>query len=116
MPFSPGPGLSSPDGLRLARKLLRPQLPHDLHDYILEGLCKAIDGEHVLAVIPTGGGKTGYLYGFILLLRALQRMSPPCTLLKKKFPSNPALVVVFPTKGLEEEMVRNGVILLFKCN
>ena len=35
MPFSPGPGLSSPDGLRLAQKLLRPQLPHDLHDYIL---------------------------------------------------------------------------------
>jgi hypothetical protein len=40
--------------------------------YILEGICKAIDGSHVLAVIKTGGGKTGYFYGYMLLLKALQ--------------------------------------------
>jgi hypothetical protein len=73
----PGPGLSTPEGLRLARQLLRPQLPHDVHDFILEGLCKAIDGIHVLSVLPTGAGKTGYFYGFILLLRALKKLSPP---------------------------------------
>ena len=99
-------GLSSPEGLRLARQLLCPQLPHDIHDYVLEGVCKAMDGVHVLAVAPTGGGKTGYFYGFILLLRALQKMNSPCPLLKKKYPVDPAMVIVFPTKGLEEEMVR----------
>lgn len=101
----PGPGLSTPEGLRLARHLLRPQLPHDIHDFILEGLCKAIDGIHILSVLPTGAGKTGYFYGFILLLRALRKLSPPCSLLKKKFPAKPVMVVIFPTKGLEEEMV-----------
>lgn len=103
---APGAGLSTPDGLRLARELLRPQLPHDIHDHILEGICKAIDGSHVLAVMKTGGGKTGYFYGFMLLLRALEQSPPALHLLKRKYPKNPAMVIVFPTKGLEEEMVR----------
>ena len=102
---SPGLGLSTPEGLWLARQLLRPQLPHDIHDHILEGVCKAIDGTHVLSVLPTGGGKSGYFYCFILLLWALCKLSPPCSLLKRKYPVNPVLIAVFPTKGLEEEMV-----------
>ncbi|KAF8971671.1 hypothetical protein BDZ97DRAFT_1913587 [Flammula alnicola] len=100
----PGPGLSTPEGLRLARQLLRPQLPHDIHDHIPEGVCKAIDGTHVLAVLPTGGGRSGYFYCYILLLRALRQLSPPCNLLKRKYPVNPVMIGVFPTKGLEEEM------------
>ena len=102
-------GLSNPEGMRLARKLLRPLLPHDIHhdDYILEGICKAVDGSHVLAVIKTGGGKTGYFYGYMLLLKALQ--TTPCPLpvshLKRVHPENPAMVLIFPTKGLQEEMV-----------
>ena len=67
-PVSPGPGLSTPEGLRLARQLLRPQLLHDIHDHILQGICQAIDSEHVLSVTPTARGKTGYFYGYILLL------------------------------------------------
>ena len=101
----PGAGLSTPEGLLLARQLLRPQLPHDIHDHILEGICKALDGIHVLAIMKTGEGKTGYFYGYILLLRALQELSPHCSLLKTNYPQNPAMVIVFPTKGLEEEMV-----------
>lgn len=107
-----GIGLSTPEGLQLSRKLLRPQLPHDIHDYILEGICKAIDGMHVLAVMRTGAGKTGYFYGYILLLRAILKMSPRCTLLKRRFPENPAMVIVFPTKGLEEEMVCYCVVVM----
>ena len=90
----------------MARRLLRPQLPHDIHDYILEGLCKAIDGIHVLSVLPTSAGKTGYFYGCILLLRALRQLSTPCPLLKKKYPAKPVMIGIFPTKGLEDEMVR----------
>ena len=77
MSLSVGTGLSNPEGLRLARELIRPQLPHDIHDYVLEGVCKAVDGIHVLAVAPTGGGKTGYFYGYILLLKALEKMQKP---------------------------------------
>ena len=50
MSISVGIGLSNSEGLQLARELIRPQLPHDLHDYVLESICKAVDGIHVLAV------------------------------------------------------------------
>ncbi|KAF8798687.1 P-loop containing nucleoside triphosphate hydrolase protein [Phlegmacium glaucopus] len=111
MSLSVGISLSNPEGLQLARELIRPQLPHDIHDYVLEGVCKAVDGIHVLAVAPTGGGKTGYFFGYILLLKALEKMSPPCAQLKRKFPQNPAMVIVFPTKGLEEEMEKKFLSL-----
>lgn len=100
-----GPGLSNPEGHALARQLLRPRLPHDLHDYIFEGICKAVDGIHALLVVRTGGGKTGLFYGYLLLLHALKELDTSCSLLKREFPQNPVVVVVYPTKGLEEEMV-----------
>jgi hypothetical protein len=105
MPNPSRPGLSNSDGHVLARQLLCPKLPHDLHDYVLEGLCKAVDGVDVLLVVRTGGGKTGIFYGYILLLLALKELESPCPLLKQKFPENPVMVIVYPTKGLEEEMV-----------
>ena len=51
--------MSNSDEYLLARQLIRPSLPHDLHDYVLEGLCKAVDGIYVLLVVRTEGGKTG---------------------------------------------------------
>ena len=53
----PGAGLSTPEGLLLAHELLCPQLPHDIHDHILEGICKALasDGLHVLAIMKMSG-------------------------------------------------------------
>ena len=79
----PGSGLRTPEGLRLAHwhQLLRSQLPHDIHDFVLEGLCKAIDGVHILSALPTDAGTTGNFYCFILPLRALRKLSPPCSLL-----------------------------------
>ena len=62
MPDPSGPGLSNSDGHVLARQLLCPNLLHDLHDYVLEGLCKAVDAIHSLLVVQTGGGKTGLLW------------------------------------------------------
>ena len=100
------PGMSSPEGMELARELLCPLLDHEIHDYVLEGVCKALDGNHILAVAPTSGGKTSYYYGYILLLKALQQVDPPCPFLKRTYPANPVMVIVFPTKGLQEEMVR----------
>ena len=57
------------DGQKLARELLRPFLTHDIHDYILEGICKAVEGVHVLLVVKTGGGKMG----LFILRRDLRR-------------------------------------------
>ena len=59
------PGLSSLESMKLA------------HFYALnlttksttffEGVCKALDGTHALAVAPTPGGKTSYYYGYLVL-------------------------------------------------
>ena len=86
MPDS-APGLAAPKDM-LARQLLCPHLPHDLYDYIIEGICKAVDGIHVLPVVRTGGGKTGLFHGYILLLHALRELESPCPLLKRQFPTN----------------------------
>jgi hypothetical protein len=112
---APGADLSTPEGMRLVRDLLRPQLPHDIHDHILQGICKAVDGSHVLAVIKTGAGKTGYFYGY-MLLRALQTMPKPPDCLKRSHPKKPGMVIVFPTKGLEEEMVCYYLFIFYYFN
>ena len=59
MPELSRTGLSNLEGHALACQLLCSHLPHDLHDYILEAICKAVDGIHVLLVVKMGGGKTG---------------------------------------------------------
>ena len=59
---------STPDGLHLARKVLRPLLPYDPHDDQLEGICKMIDGINLMALTRTGSGKTGYFTMYMLFL------------------------------------------------
>ena len=97
MSSPPRPGLGTPEGLRVARQLLRPQLPHDIHDYILEGLCKAIDG-----MVQERQD----------ISMAAPNPSTALTSMLSTYPAKPALVAVFPTKGLEEEMV-HGLLLSF---
>ena len=46
-------GLSNNDGHTLAHQFLRPRLPHDLHDYIIEGLCKATSAPNLPRSIVT---------------------------------------------------------------
>ena len=94
--------LDTPEGHILICQHLRPLFPHDVHDYIIEGIAKAVDGIHVLSVIRTGGGKSSYFSGFMLLLQALQKDAT----YKKSIPENPLMIIVYPTKGLEEEQVR----------
>ena len=57
--------------------------------------------------MKTGGRKTGLFYGYVLLLHALKvkDLGSMCPPLKQKFPQNPVIIVVYPTKGLKEEMV-----------
>ncbi|PIL25360.1 hypothetical protein GSI_13250 [Ganoderma sinense ZZ0214-1] len=95
---------SSPEGYRLARTILRPSLPFDPHDYQLEGVCKVLDGYDLLAVIPTGAGKTGYLLIYILLLIALSNNPNLCSPARTGIPRDPGMLIAYPTIGLEEEM------------
>ena len=55
-------------------------------------------------------------YGCILLLRALKELESPCPLLKRKLRENPVMImIVYPTKGLEEEMV-SSVVHIYLCS
>jgi hypothetical protein len=90
----------SSEGYTLCRGILRPLLPYDPHDYLLEGRCKALDGVDVLAILPTGSGKTGFLSRFLLVVRALVNNVALCPE-ARKFPKNPAIFVICPTNYIE---------------
>ena len=104
---------STPDGLHLARKILRPLLPYDPHDDQLEGICKMIDGINLMALTRTGSGKTGYYIMYMLLLLALSKDPRIIAPAKKSVPKNPVMVLVFPTNGVEEEMASFTVFTIY---
>ena len=85
---------STPDGLHLARKVLRPLLPYDPHDDQLEGICKMIDGINLMALTRTGSGKTGYFTMYMLFLLALSKDPRIVVLAKKSVPNNPVMKVI----------------------
>ncbi|KAJ3742883.1 hypothetical protein DFH05DRAFT_1382763, partial [Lentinula detonsa] len=79
----------------------------DIHDYALEAICKAMDGFHVISVVKTGGGKTTIFSGFMVLLQELEKLRDSDNLKQcvcRHIPNNPLCIIVYPTKGLEEEM------------
>jgi replicative superfamily II helicase len=96
---------SSTEGYALCHSILRPVLPYDPHDYELEGVCKALDGVNILAILPTGSGKTGLLSMFLIVVRALVANSSLC-LTVRNFPENPAMLVICPTNYIEHQIVR----------
>ena len=96
---------STPEGHGLAQNILRPQLPYDPHDPQLEGICEAVDGVDIMVLTCTGSGKTGYFTMYMLLMLSLAANPGLVKPLKKEVPSNPVMVVVFLTNGVEEEMV-----------
>lgn len=102
------PGLSTPENIAAVQQLIRPRFTHDIHDYVLEGICKAMDGFHIVSIVKTGGGKTTYFSGYMVLLQELTKLPASHPLkfsINRPIPDNPLCIVVFPTKGLEEDMV-----------
>jgi hypothetical protein len=96
---------SSKDGYSLVRRILRnTPLPYEPHDDQLEGVCKSLDGIHLVAITPTGSGKTGYYTIYMLVMLAV--IADPTLCPSALFPSNPCLLVICPTIPLQLEMVR----------
>ena len=87
--------------------ILQPQLPYDLHDAQLEGICKAIDDMDLMVLTPTGSRKNGYFTMYMLLMLSLATKPELIQPLKKKVPPNPVMVLIFPTNGVEEEQSAN---------
>ena len=63
-----------------------------------------MDGEDVIVMMVMDAGKTGLLSILLLVIRAIFRDSSlalqGCT-----FPKDPCMLVICPTKALEEDMV-----------
>ncbi|KAJ7703573.1 hypothetical protein B0H17DRAFT_1127196 [Mycena rosella] len=94
---------SSLEGHALARRILdATPLPYDPHDHQIEGVCCSLDGVHLLAITPTGSGKTGFYTMYILVILAVLRDPTLCP--TAKFPTNPCLIVICPTIPLQLEM------------
>ncbi|KAJ3553133.1 hypothetical protein NM688_g3778 [Phlebia brevispora] len=94
---------SSPEGVALVRNTLRALLPFDPHTYQLDGICTCLDGQDLIAICPTGSGKTEFFSMYILMLRALSA-NPNLCRPSRKVPQDPAMVFVCPTIGLEEDV------------
>nr|VWP01258.1 Succinate-semialdehyde dehydrogenase (EC [Ganoderma boninense] len=96
---------SSPAGLLLVRTTLAKHIQFEPHDWQLEGVCKMLDGKDLVAIIPTGGGKTGYFFMYMLMLLELSQNPSLCTP-PVSIPHDPCMIVVYPTNGLEEEQAQ----------
>ena len=75
------------------------------HDYQLEGICYALDGVDLVAAMATGARKTGF-YCFLMLVILAISQDPNIALAGKTFPINPCMLLIAPTKALQEDMVR----------
>ncbi|KAH9931748.1 P-loop containing nucleoside triphosphate hydrolase protein [Amylocystis lapponica] len=98
---------SSPAGRALCRSILARHFPYAPHDYQLDGVCQALDGVDVLAVTPTGSGKTGFMTMYMVIARELAcepSLYPGPGTLPAAFKKNAMMLVVCPTKSLEMDM------------
>ncbi|KAI0361859.1 P-loop containing nucleoside triphosphate hydrolase protein [Trametes cingulata] len=95
---------SSPEGHELCREIISGELGYSPHDYQLEGVCRALDGLDLLAITPTGSGKTGFLIMYFIVIRAVMKKPELCVNPPPHFRKDPVIVVVCPTLALEEDM------------
>jgi hypothetical protein len=66
-------------GHALARRILKASpLPYDPHDYQIEGICCSLDGMPLLAITPTGSGKTGFYTMYMLVVLAVVKDPTLC--------------------------------------
>ena len=91
-------------GRALCKRILEKYLPYEPHDYVLDGICHVMDGYNLLATTPTGSGKSGY---YILLMLVVREIAADESLMigEKRFPKDPVMILVLPTKALEDDMV-----------
>ena len=105
------PRLSNPEGLAILRNGMRPIVGYDPHDYQLEAVARAIEGQDVLALLPTGAGKTGI---FVMAIWGLIKMNADPVwarsypAISSRVPKNPAMVAIYPTNTLAEEQVAHS--------
>ncbi|KAI0742857.1 P-loop containing nucleoside triphosphate hydrolase protein [Daedaleopsis nitida] len=104
-PAKPPPyKFSSAEGAAICKTLIHEQLGYYPHTYQLEGVQKALDKTDVLAITPTGSGKTGFLTMYLLVMHAVMNNPERYPNPPKHFRKDGAMVVVCPTRSLEVDM------------
>ncbi|KAJ7122047.1 hypothetical protein C8R43DRAFT_959400 [Mycena crocata] len=95
---------SSPQGYTLIRQIVEgTPVPYIPRDHQLEGICKSLDSINLVAIIPTGGGKTSYYITYITVILAVPKDPGLCP--SASFPDNPLLLVICQTIPLQIEML-----------
>src|ERR1700728_4073232 len=95
---------SSATGRALCCNILKGTLlMYQPHDWQVEGVCQSLDGVDLLAITPTGSGKTSYYTMYILVVLAVLKDPSLCP--TAKFLKNACLIVICPTIPLQLEMV-----------
>jgi hypothetical protein len=94
----------SEPGFALVCTILLSLLPSFEPHHQMDGVCKVLDGIDLVAVTPTGSGKTAYLFLSILVMMAISKTPSLCP--GVKFPKDPAIIVVCPTNSVEQQLVR----------
>jgi hypothetical protein len=94
---------SSSEGFALCRRILKEHLPYEPHDFQIEGICQLLDRVDLLAILATGTGKTGFLSMYMLVVLTIKKDPSLCP--SAKFPDNPCMLAICPTKYLEHQMV-----------
>ncbi|KAJ3967412.1 hypothetical protein EV361DRAFT_1008809, partial [Lentinula raphanica] len=95
-------------GYDLISQIVQLYAPFQPHDYVLEGIASLLDGQDLIAITPTGSGKTGYIAYTALVVRELTRHPakyPDVGDVIKKFPENPLILAICPTNYLEYQLV-----------
>jgi ATP-dependent helicase YprA (DUF1998 family) len=85
----------------LARNPTKPVQPHNFQ---VEGIGHALDGDDLLVTMATGSGKTGF-YCFLMLVIVAISEDPSLAIAGRVFPKNPCMILISPTKALQEDMV-----------
>ena len=92
-------------GQELIHEVLQDLWPHMLRDHQIEAVAKVLDGIDVLAILPTGAGKTAVLTMFVLVVDYLKCNPGQFPSNCRGFPADPIVVAVYPTNSLEEDQV-----------
>uniref|UniRef100_A0A0W0EYT3 DNA 3'-5' helicase n=1 Tax=Moniliophthora roreri TaxID=221103 RepID=A0A0W0EYT3_MONRR len=102
---------SSPDGLSLCSRIIQKYAPYVPHDYILDGVAAVLDGKDLIAITPTGSGKTGYMAFFLLIVKELvehpTKYPEIPDVVRKQFPEHPLMLVICPTDYMEYQLEEN---------
>ncbi|KAJ3964465.1 P-loop containing nucleoside triphosphate hydrolase protein [Lentinula raphanica] len=103
VPFS----FQSERGHALISQIVQLYAPFQPHDYVLEGVGALLDGKDLIAITPTGSGKTGYIAYTALVVCELTRHPenyPEVGDVAKRFPNDPLILAICPTNYLEYQM------------